>query len=123
MNGKFKLIILNNNINSLDEENVIIDKLNHMNINKYLDISYFFITFENNYNSYFNILNSINHYCIPIIPKYFYEFNNKFITFNGFLNKFNLIDMKEIYENNNKIIIYNNLCDYIMKNHLKNMCW
>jgi len=123
MNGNFKLIILNNNINSLNDENVIIDKLNYMNINKYLDVSYFYLTFENNYNSYYNILNSINHYCIPIVPKYFNEFSNKFITFNGFLNKYNLIDMKEIYENEKKKMVYNNLFDSIIKNHLKNMSW
>lgn len=123
MNGKFNLIILNNNIKNLDEENVIIDKLNHMNINAYLDISYFYLTFENNYKSYYNILNAINHYTIPVVPKYFSEFNNKFITFNGFLNKFNLIDMKEVYENDKKKIIYNNLFDTIIKNHLKHMSW
>jgi len=123
MNGNFKLIILNNNINSLDDENIVVDKLNYININKYLDLSYFYLTFENNYNSYFNILNAINHYCIPIIPKYFNEFSNKFITFNGFLNKFNLIDMKEVYENEKKKMVYNNLFDSIIKNHLKNMSW
>ena len=123
MNGDFKLIILNNNINNLDDENIIIDKLHYMNINKYLDICYFYITFENNYNSYYNILNAINHYTIPIIPKYFDEFNNKFITLNGFINKFNLIDMKEVYENENKKMIYNNLFDTIIENHLKHMCW
>jgi GR25 family glycosyltransferase involved in LPS biosynthesis len=123
MNGNFKLIILNNNINSLDEENVIIDRLNYVNFNKYLDVSYFYLSFENNYNSYYNILNAINHYCIPIIPKYFSEFNNKYITFNGFLNRYNLIDMKEIYENEKKKMVYNNLADSIIKNHLKNMTW
>ena len=123
MNGNFKLIILNNNINDLDNENIVIDKLNYININKYLDVCYFYMTFENNYNSYYNILNAINHYTIPIIPKYFNEFNNKFITFNGFLNKFNLIDMKEVYENDKKKMIYNNLFDNIIKNHLKHMCW
>jgi hypothetical protein len=123
MNGNFKLIILNNNIKSLDEENVTIDRLNYVNFNKYLDVSYFYLSFENNYNSYYNILNAINHYCIPIIPKYFSEFNNKYITFNGFVNRYNLIDMKEIYENEKKKMVYNNLADSIIKNHLKNMAW
>jgi GR25 family glycosyltransferase involved in LPS biosynthesis len=123
MNGCFKLIILNNSITELNNEDITIDKLNYMNFNKYLDQAYFFITFENNYNTYYNIYNAINHYCIPIIPKYFSEFNNKFITFNGFLNRFNLIDMQEIYENSQKKMIYNNLCDNILKNHLLKMSW
>jgi hypothetical protein len=123
MNGKFQLILLNNNVNNIEEENIIVHKFNHLNFDKYLDMSYFFITFENEVSTYYNIYNSINRYCIPIMPQYFNEFNNKFITFNGFINKFNIIDMKEIFENSKKKIIYNNLCDNIIKSHLSNMNW
>jgi len=123
MNGSFKLILLNNSINSLEGDDIIVHKLNYLNFDKYLDTAYFFITFENNHNTYYNIYNAINHYCIPIIPKYFSEFNNKFITFNGFLNRFNLIDMQEIFENSQKKMIYNNLCDNMIKNHLSSMSW
>jgi hypothetical protein len=123
MNNKFNLILLNNNINQIESEYIKVYKNNIMNFTKYLDESYFYITFENQPYTYSNILIAINHYCIPIIPKIYQEFNNKFITFNGFLNKYNLIDMGEIYENSQKKIIYNNLCESIIKNHLKNMKW
>lgn len=120
LKDKFKLVILNNNIN-IQEENVIVLPFDNFSLIKFLTESFFFITFENTDDTYFHILNAINSYCIPIVPKYFNEFNNKFITVNNFVNKHNLDDIKEIYINGKKKMIYNNLCDLIIKNHLKVM--
>lgn len=122
LQNKFKLVILNNNINIQQEDVIVMPFNNHMLI-KFLQDSYFFITFENNDDTYFNILNAINSYCIPIVSKYFSEFNNKFITFNNFINKHNLDDIKEIYTNEKKKIIYNNLCDLIIKKHIERMVY
>ena len=120
LENKFKLILLNNNIN-IQENNILIVPFDDNTLVKFLTKSYFFITFENQDDTYFHILNAINSYCIPIIPRYFSEFNNKFITINNFINKHNLDDIKEVYKNEKKKIIYNNLCDLIIKNHLKEM--
>lgn len=120
LEDKFKLVILNNNIN-IEEENVIILPFDDNTYLKLLKKSYFFMTFENTDDTYYHILNAINSYCIPIIPNYFVEFKNKFIGVNNFINKHNLDDIKEIYSNNRKKIIYNNLCDSIIKNHINNM--
>lgn len=120
LENKFKLVILNNNIN-IEEENIIVLPFDDFSLVKFLTESFFFMSFENNDDTYFHILNAINSYCIPIIPKYFNEFNNKFITVNNFVNKHNLDDIKEIYLNGKKKMVYNNLCDLIIKNHLKVM--
>lgn len=120
LQNKFKLILLNDDITYPDEDIVVV-KFSDYALLKYLNEAFFFITFENDEDTYFHILNAINSYCIPIIPRYFGEFTNKFVGINNFINKHNLDDIKEIYTNEKKKIIYNNLCDSIIKNHVNNM--
>ena len=122
MQNKFTLVLLTNNYR-IDQENVKIEKFSQENLIKYFSKSYFFLTFENNVDTYYNIINAINHYCIPICSNYFYEFKNKFICFNNFINKHVLDNIKEIFTNDKKKIIYNNICDKIIKNHLDNMIY
>lgn len=119
--NNFKLVLLNNNINKIDDEDIIVEQYNERKFIDYLNKSYFFLTFENKDDTYFNILNSINHYCIPIFSNVFSDLSNKFIGFNNFINKHTLNDISEIYNNKKKTVIYNNICDTIIKNHLNNM--
>lgn len=117
---RFQLILFNNDISITDEHINVLPFDEYALLNMF-DQAYFYITFENQEDTYYYILSAINSYCIPIIPAYFFEFKNKFISINNFINKYNLDDIKEIYSNEKKKIIYNNLCDKIISNHVKNM--